>query len=87
MYSFERKCTELRADPTYRQIQFYSQVGLLIQEESLIRYGPTIVYSNAGAHSNTGTYNATQPNMNVFRSLTYRTGGYYNNTSGRSALK
>ena len=42
-----------------------------------------MVYSNAGAPSITGTYNANQPNRSDFRSLTYRPGGYYNNTSGR----
>ena len=48
IYSYERKCTELRADPTYRQSQFYSQVGLPRQEESLVRYGPAIGYNKEG---------------------------------------
>ena len=83
IYSYERKCTELRTDPTYRQSQFYSQVGLPRQEESLIRYGPAIVYNNAGAPANVNTGGMNQPNRNDFRPLTYRPGGYYNNTSGR----
>ena len=83
IYSYERKCTELRADPTYRQSQFYSQVGLPRQEESLVRYGPAIVYNNAGAPSNANSGGMNQPNRNDFRPLTYRPGGYYNNTSGR----
>ena len=50
-------------DPTYRQSQFYSQVGLPRQEESLVRYGPAIVYNNASAPSNANSNNVNQPNQ------------------------
>ena len=83
IYPYERKRTELRADPTYRQSQFYSQNGLPRQEESLVRYGPAIVYNNASAPPSANSNNVNQLNRNYFRPLTYRPRGYYNNTSGR----
>ena len=72
-----------RTDPTYRQSQFYSQVGLPRQEESFVRYGPAIVYNNASAPPNSNSNGVNQPNRNNCRPLTFRPGGYYNNTSGR----